>query len=92
MTNQKKFILFGEIMKPSPSYIYVISLAAILLLSGCARYQARSLNKLAQAPEYNQPEQTVSFKYHFFDSYDCQTYLDRDILAKGYQPIQEYQL
>lgn len=60
---------------------------SILGIAGCARYQARPLDRLAHAiPEINQ-ENTISYSYRIFNNRDCKRYLDRDVLAKGYQPI-----
>lgn len=63
-----------------------------LLLPGCARYKSKSLKRLSHAPLHThlkQPEKnTVSFKYHIFDKHDCFRYLGRNVINKGYQPIQ----
>jgi len=65
----------------------LVSAIALLGLSGCARYQAKPLRKITKAPE-KQAEHSVSFEYELFTKVDCMQYLDRDVIAKGYQPIQ----
>lgn len=32
-------------------------------------------------------EQAISFEYHVLDIEECETYLDRDVISEGYQPI-----
>jgi len=59
---------------------------ALLLLSGCASYQATSLNRVVSDAIIETEGLFVSAKA--FDKADCKRYLDRDVLAKGYQPIQ----
>ncbi|MCL4360923.1 hypothetical protein M1446_01035 [Candidatus Dependentiae bacterium] len=64
---------------------------ALIGLAGCARYQAKSLNKIDTSIfslSQNSQEKFVSFSYHIFDTDDCMKYLDRNVIAKGYQPIQ----
>lgn len=66
--------------------LYVASLA---LFSGCASYQAVSLNSLNQ--EYlnemtEEPGLLVGAKA--FNKLDCKNYLDRDVISEGYQPVQ----
>jgi hypothetical protein len=60
---------------------------SLLFLSGCAHYRAKPLQKLPVTTRQS-PEQTVSFEYHVLDRRDCKQYLDRNVQAKGYQPIQ----
>jgi len=74
-------------MKIFHNTITVVTFLAILVLSGCASYQPRSLNKLTPIIPTTVQEQFISFSYHVFSKEDCLKYLDRDILAKGYQPI-----
>jgi hypothetical protein len=57
----------------------------LLGLSGCAGYRARPLNRLAIMPQAQEP--SVSFRYRAFSKADCRRFLDRDVIAKGYQPI-----
>lgn len=67
--------------------LFFIAFIALLGLSGCARYKAQPLNRLATGLGQNSKEQTISFAYRVFSQSDCKKYLDRDVLAKGYQPI-----
>lgn len=64
----------------------ILSLA-LLTIVGCARYQARPLDRVAPHVNGYQQENNVSLAYRVFNHHDCKRYLDRDVLAKGYQPI-----
>jgi hypothetical protein len=70
--------------------IFVTS--AALLLSGCASYNARSLNTLASEAIFSSSprKEDVIVVAKAFNKTDCKRYLDRDVLAKGYQPVQLY--
>jgi len=58
-------------------------------LSGCAHYRAKQLNKLSNnSIAYEKDEQFISLDYRIFKKRDCRKYLDRNVLSKGYQPIQ----
>ncbi len=66
-----------------------LGLASALLLTGCASYQSNSLSALDPAYVRNYPEvDGVMVGCKAYTKDDCYTYLDRDVLAKGYQPIQ----
>ncbi len=68
-------------------------LIPVLLLSGCASYHAASLNSLLYEPIVTVSQQKsdgISIIAKAFDKADCKKYLDRDVLAKGYQPVQIY--
>jgi len=60
-------------------------IAILLLSAGCARYSARPLNRVV-SPGIQQT-QSVACAYKPFDYNDCRTYLGRNVLAKGYQPV-----
>lgn len=76
-------------MKLTNQNIIVLLAVAILLgIPGCAHYKARTLNKLAITTPEQKEESSISMSYRIFDKSDCKQYLDRDILVKGYQPIQ----
>ena len=60
-----------------------------ILLTGCASYQANSLSALN--PEYVQTYEEVegvSIGCKAYTVEDCYNYLDRNVIAKGYQPVQ----
>ena len=59
-------------------------------LCACANYRADSLNNLQTAAVYSSAPKTdgVHVAAKAFDAADCKRYLDRNVLAKGYQPIQ----
>lgn len=59
-------------------------------LCACANYRADSLNNLQTAAIYSTAPKAegVHVIARAFDAADCKRYLDRNVLAKGYQPIQ----
>jgi hypothetical protein len=69
---------------------FLLSIISITcLLSGCASYKAQSLANLSpqSAPcAVTQEQVTVSCKA--FTKQDCKRYLDRDVISKGFQPVQ----
>jgi hypothetical protein len=67
--------------------------SALLLLAGCASYHANSLNILSpEMVTQASPSKThdVRIVAKAFDKVDCKRYLDRDVIRKGYQPVQLY--
>lgn len=56
------------------------------LLSSCASYNARPLNNLSVYTQLRKERLSVVAKA--FDKEDCKKYLDRDVIQKGYQPVQ----
>lgn len=64
-----------------------LCMLALLGLAGCARYQARPLARIAPQAQMLSPEHSVSFSHRVFSKRDCKRYLDRDVIAKGYQPV-----
>lgn len=71
-------------------FLVLTALYSLPLLTGCASYNARPLNSLSPdtltSPSH-QGEDLVVFAKRFTRA-DCKRYLDRDVMAKGYQPIQ----
>lgn len=67
-------------MKKSPIYI------ALIFLTGCASYNASSLNSVS----IDTPANDVVIAAKAFDIADCKKYLDRDVISKGFQPVQLY--
>jgi hypothetical protein len=65
----------------------LLATIALLGLSGCAHYRAKSLNRLTTGIEPQNKKSVISFAYQVFDTDDCLYYLDRDVIAKGYQPV-----
>lgn len=66
-----------------------IGLASAILLTGCASYQSNSLSALD--PQYVRSYSDIdgmAIGCKAYSKEDCYTYLDRDVIAKGYQPIQ----
>lgn len=59
-------------------------------LSGCARYNAVSLSNLSSDLIINAKSKGVGVVAKAFTKADCKRYLDRDVISKGYQPVQVY--
>lgn len=76
-------------IQPVPNFVII---SALILLAGCASYNATSLNTLSSdavfASSYEKNDVLIVAKA--FDKVDCKKYLDRDVLAQGYQPVQLY--
>lgn len=69
------------------------ALASSLILSlvGCANYRALPLNTIVVAQStkpYRADDVVIVAKA--FDRRDCKKYLDRDVIQKGYRPVQLY--
>ncbi|MES2200296.1 MAG: hypothetical protein V4489_09045 [Chlamydiota bacterium] len=63
--------------------------AGLLLCSGCASYRAASLSALSpQFVKESEEVPGISIGCKSFSAEDCVTYLDRDVIKKGYQPIE----
>ncbi|MFH1644486.1 MAG: hypothetical protein ABIA74_04915 [bacterium] len=63
-----------------------VCVGGLILLFGCAKYGAQPINQLATCVS-NKKEPLIAFAYKSLNKADCKRYLDRDVLAKGYQPI-----
>jgi|SRR5579862_3326364 len=71
-------------------FVFIPLSIVILFLTGCASYKAASLNILSSEmiqTSYVNTE-TVLISAMAFNKADCKKYLDRDVIKKGYQPIQ----
>ena len=66
----------------------VLAVGSLLLLSGCAKYNAMTLPQLTQHSHQSE-KKNLSLEHKVFDKADCKTYLGRkNILKKGFQPVQ----
>ncbi len=72
-------------------YLIAIFCIPLMALSSCASYRASSLNSLSSTivvtPSNNEE---VLVTAQAFTKEDCRRYLDRDVISKGYQPVQIY--
>lgn len=67
---------------------YVLALATLLTTS-CASYKAQSLPILSpQTASYSEKKENIEMSCKVFTKLDCERYLDRDVIAKGYLPVQ----
>ena len=67
----------------------LLSIATAALFTGCASYQANSLSALdPECVRSYQEVEGVSIGCKAYSVEDCYTFLDRNVIAKGYQPIQ----
>lgn len=77
-------------MKKTTLFLVPISILA-LTLSGCASYRAAPLNTLSSdVIQTRSNNETVLISAKAFNKSDCKKYLDRDVMNKGYQPVQLY--
>jgi hypothetical protein len=76
------------------SAVYVSAISGMLIfLSGCASYNAAGLNTLAgdaMVSPLSKEKSNVIAVAKAFNKDDCKRFLDRDVIAEGYQPIQLY--
>ncbi|MEX0672097.1 MAG: hypothetical protein WD068_01965 [Candidatus Babeliales bacterium] len=66
----------------------VISSLYLVCLLGCASYSARPLDRITSTIVNRETEQSILFSHKVFNKSDCKKYLDRNVIAEGYQPIQ----
>ena len=66
-----------------------IAYSALILLTGCASYNASTLSMLPQETAIqSKQDSNVLVSWKAFDKEDCKTYLDRDVISEGYVPVQ----
>ena len=64
-------------------------LTGLLLLGGCASYRAAPLHTITTKESWMPwKAQDILIAARAFDEEDCKHYLDRDVISKGYLPIQ----
>lgn len=64
-------------------------LASLILLTGCANYQASTLSSLSGDSMIHAAENpNITAEWKVFDKKDCQTYLGRNLIAEGVIPVQ----
>jgi len=79
-----------DFMKKTTLFFVSVSML-ILTLSGCASYRAAPLNTLSSdVIQTYAGGESVQISAKAFNKADCKKYLDRDVIAKGYQPVQLY--
>lgn len=70
--------------------LFILS-ACTLTLTSCANYRASPLyNPSADLIQMAPRDEAISVVSKTFTRSDCNKFLDRDVLAEGYQPIQLY--
>jgi hypothetical protein len=65
-------------------------LIGLLFLTGCAHYRALPLNTISSATILSDScsEQDLVIVARAFDRRDCKKYLDRNVIEKGFKPVQ----
>ena len=78
-------------MKKLFPFLSLLSIISIIF-SGCASYNAAPLNTISSEmiQTSHVGDETVLISAKVFNKADCKKYLDRDVLNKGYQPVQLY--
>lgn len=67
-----------------------ISIIFLFLLNGCASYTASTLTDLTIVSTPSNQNSGIIVASKAFTKADCKKYLDRDVISKGYQPVQLY--
>ncbi len=63
-------------------------LAILSLTASCASYRAQSLPLLThQSAAFSEKIDNIEVSCKAFTKKDCEQYLDRDVITKGYQPV-----
>ena len=60
----------------------------LVYLTGCASYNATALSNLSPDLFRNSSSKSIGVAAKTFTRADCKRYLDRDVISKGYQPVQ----
>ena len=69
--------------------IVLLTNSAVILLTGCASYEAASLSMLSSENAiFSKQEPNVLVSWKAYDKEDCEKYLDRNVLSKGFIPLQ----
>ncbi len=64
-------------------------LVLTIFLTGCASYQSEPLANLTfETVSTSEKNEGIAAVAKSFDKADCKRYLDRDVIAEGYQPVQ----
>lgn len=71
------------------SWLSTASVASILLFSGCAHYGASPMPPILSRLVPDAPR-GLTIVARKFNQEDCKKFLDRDVIRKGYQPVQLY--
>ena len=69
--------------------ILSFGLVSVLILASCASYNASPLYDLGLL-QTSAKEEEISIVSKTFTKADCKKFFDRNVIAKGYQPIQLY--
>lgn len=68
---------------------HILTYSALILLTGCANYNASTLSMLSTENAIQSVQESqVLISWKAYDKEDCKKYLDRNVLAKGYLPVQ----
>lgn len=69
-------------------FLIVPVVLSVFVFTGCASYNAIALSHLT--PQITSNSRSVAISSKAFTKADCKKYLDRDVISKGYQPVQIY--
>lgn len=68
---------------------YIFALSATFLATSCASYKAQTLSNLTpQTASFSEKKENIVVSCKAFTEADCKRYLDRNVIDKGFQPIQ----
>lgn len=77
-------------MKISSHFQVLSFLIIVILTTSCLRYNALPLSDLSYVVSDSVHSDEVVLAAKAFTPIDCKSYLDRNVLRKGYQPVQLY--
>src|SRR5438067_1438641 len=67
----------------------ILAVVITFLTTSCASYKAQTLTHLSpQTAPFSEQKEGITVTCKSFTKQDCKRYLDRNVLAKGFQPIQ----
>jgi hypothetical protein len=85
-----------EVFMKKKLFFYLGLTTACIGLTGCASYRAAPLNPLyisqttVESSTETKANDSILVVARAFDRNDCKRFLDRDVLKKGFQPVQLY--
>ena len=67
-------------------FVHLFTLVTLISFTSCASYRTNSLDPLTTHISFDSSLKGLYWIAKSFDKNDCYTYLDRDVICKGYRP------
>ena len=71
-------------------FAHLFTLVTLISFTSCASYRTNALEPLSAHISFDSSLRGLYWIAKSFDINDCYTYLDRDVIRKGYRPVQLY--